>query len=97
MNVKPTENVDLKNIAATGSARRLARSAAKVHHVLEFQTIVRSASAPRTTLDRRTPNVGLNVTVTSIVPDPNQLATTVSAKILAIMLVVSTQTVTCVD
>lgn len=96
MNVNPTESVDLKSIAATGSARKLARSAAKVHRVLEFQTIDRSASAPRTTSDRRTPNVDLNAMETSIVPDPNQLATTVSARIHVIMRAESTRTVICV-
>lgn len=97
MNANPMESVDLKNIAATGNARRLVGSAERARLVLEFPTTVRYASAPRTTSDHRTPNADLNVTVMLIVPDLNQLATTVSARILATTLAVSAQTATCVD
>lgn len=97
MNANPTESVDLKSIAATGNVRRRVGNAVRAHLALEFPITVRSASAPRTTSDLRTANVDLNVMVTLIVPDPNQHATTESARILAITLAVSTQTATCVD
>lgn len=83
MNARVMDSADLKNIATTGSVRRLVRSAERERHVLESQTTELFVSVPRVTLDRLLVNVGQNVTEMLIVPDQGQLATMASVRTLA--------------
>lgn len=93
-NASLTRNADRKSIATTGSARRLARSAARALCAPECPITDPSASAPRTSSETRSPSAALNATETLTVPDQSPLAIMEFARIRAMALAELTPTAT---
>jgi hypothetical protein len=97
MNVSRMVSVDHRNIATTGSVRKLARNVERELHARPCRTIVPSVNAQRITSDHHSLNVNQSVTEMLTVPDQDQLATMESARTLAMELVEPMLTATSVD
>lgn len=72
-----------RNIATSGSARRLVRNAVKAPLARVSRTIARSANVRKATSDRLSANAVPSATETLTVQDRDQLVTMESARILA--------------